>query len=330
MRLPAPVVAAGLALGLTTATVAQVRLAPALRGLETHMRVPEDNPLTPGRAALGRRLFFDPALSRDGTLSCATCHDPARGFADDKTVAVGIGGRRGTRNAPSLVNRGWGETFFWDGRVASLEAQVLEPIRNPVELGTSVPDVVARLRADGRYAGEFRTVFGRPPDAAALAHALATYVRSIRSGDSPVDRYRDGDRTALSAEARLGLRVFGIRGLCTTCHAGPTFTDERFHNTGIAWDGRRFTDRGREAITGRPEDLGRFRTPPLREVAHTAPYMHDGSLATLEDVVEFYDRGGRPNPNLDSEIMPLGLSAQEKAGLVAFLRALAGTVVEGR
>jgi cytochrome c peroxidase len=297
-------------------------------GLDRFLRVPDDNPITPAKAALGRRLFFDTALSADRHLSCATCHDPARAFADDRPVAVGIDGRHGTRNTPSLVNRGWGATFFWDGRAPTLEAQVLQPIANPDELGFSSAGVVDRLATDIAYAAAFREVFGRDVSADDVARALATYVRTIRAGDSAWDRYRAGDRPALSAEARLGLRVFGNRGLCTTCHLGPTLTDERFHNTGVAWDGRAFGDEGRFAVTGLTADRGAFRTPSLRHVADTAPYMHDGSLATLDAVVDFYDAGGRPNPQLDSEILPLGLSAEEKAGLEAFLRALSGAVVD--
>ncbi len=300
------------------------------RGLDPHLPIPKDNPQSTAKIALGRRLFFDRQLSADGSVSCATCHDPDRAFADSRPVAVGIKGRTGKRNSPSLVNRAYGETFFWDGRVATLEAQVLEPIENPDELGSSVAAVVKRLAGDRTYAAEFRRAFGRAVTGPDLARALAGYVRTILSGDAAFDRFEHGQPAALSAEQRLGLRVFRGKGLCTSCHAGPTFTDEKFHNTGIAWNGRNFADEGRAAITKRAEDRGAFKTPSLREVASTAPYMHDGSFQRLEDVVEYYNRGGRPHPSLDPDLLPLRLSPVETAALVAFLRSLNGVVTEGK
>ena len=307
----------------------QVLVPSVLRGVNSVTRVPDDSPLAAARVALGRKLFFEARLSADGRMTCATCHDPQMGFADRRQRAVGVHGRIGERNSPSLVNRGYGEFFFWDGRAATLEAQVLMPIEDPKEMGASLGAVLGALARDAGYTREFWTAFGRAISREDLARALAAYVRSIQSGDAPWDRFNDGDRLALSADAQLGVRVFRSNGLCVTCHAGGNFTDERFHNTGIAWDGRAMRDRGREAVTGRPVDLGAFKTPSLREVASTAPYMHDGSLPTLEAVVDFYVQGGRPNPQLDSEMLPLNLSAAERRGLVAFLRALSGTVVEG-
>jgi len=299
-------------------------------GLETPMRVPADNPQTQAKIALGRRLFFDRALSVDGSTSCATCHDPASGFADTQMVAVGVQGRAGRRNSPTLVNRGYGELFFWDGRRPTLEAQVLDPIADVNELGSSVDVVASKLQRNATYAGEFRRVFGAPVSPVFLGRALASYVRTIQSGDSPFDRFMAGDRSALSAEQQIGFRVFRGRGLCTTCHTGATLTDEKFHNTGVAWNGEVFRDDGRAAITGQVDDRGAFKTPTLREVARTAPYMHNGSLQTLDDVVDFYVRGGRQNPNLDPELMPLKITAAEKTALAAFMRALTGTVTEGR
>jgi len=319
-------------LAVSLGVLGTARQADVPLGLEPYMRVPADNPLTAPRIRLGRRLFFDTRLSGDGTLSCATCHRPDRAFADDRPVSVGIGGRQGARNVPPLINRGYGLTFFWDGRADSLEAQVLQPVTNPIELGSSIDTMLERLRSDPSYVTAFEEAFAAPVTADDVARALAGYVRSIRSGGSPVDRFRAGDREALTPQERFGMQVFGSQGLCTTCHAGSTLTDERFHNTGIAWDprARTFRDAGRFAVTGRAADRGAFRTPTLRDVSKTAPYMHDGSLERLEDVVEFYDGGGRPNPNLDTEILPLGLAIDEKRALLAFLRALDGTLVEGR
>ena len=275
-------------------------------GLDLYLPVPESNPLTTAKIELGRRLFFDRRLSRDGTISCATCHDPAHAFADDRPIAVGIDGRSGRRNAPALINRGYGRAFFWDGRETSLEAQVLKPIEDPNEMGSTVDAAAERvgLRRDE------------------LANALASFVRSILSGNSRVDRFMNGVAAELNQEEQRGLAVFNRA--CTACHVGSTFTDERFHNTGVAFDHDRFKDDGRFDVTGKEADRGAFKTPTLRDVALSAPYMHDGSLPTLEDVVTFYDQGGRANPNLTSDIRPLKLAAEDKRALVAFLRALTG------
>jgi len=274
-------------------------------GLDLYMPVPEDNPLTAQRVALGGRLFRDPRLSRDGTITCATCHDPARAFTDGRSVAVGVSGRQGRRNVPTLVNRAWGRLFFWDGRVRTLEEQVLRPIEDPNEMDLSARDAAARVGV---------STFE-------LSQALAGYVRSIMSGDSAYDRFTTGDRSALTDEQQLGLQIFRGKGNCTRCHVGPTFTDESLHNTGVAWRDGRLADEG--------AGEGTFKTPTLREVARTAPYMHDGSLETLQQVVEFYDRGGNTNPALDPEIRPLRLSDGEKRALVTFLSSLTGTVQEG-
>jgi cytochrome c peroxidase len=326
--------------GAPTATAPQTLGRHVPLGLDIYMPVPGTNPLTTAKAALGRRLFFDPILSDDGALSCAGCHDPEQAFTDGKALAEGVGGRRGTRNAPTLINRGYGEAFFLDGRAASLEEQVLQPLQGANELATRVDTAVERLREDDDYRRAFGRAFGREPDADALAAALASYVRTIVSGNAPVDRYALGDSDALSALECEGQRIFHDRGRCSACHGGPNFSDEQFHNTGGAWrpaagasntgplDAPR--DEGRFAMTGEPRDRGAFKTPTLREVARTAPYMHDGSLATLEDVVDFYDGGGQANPHLDPEIRPLGLSDEEKAALVSFLRALTGEVTDGR
>lgn len=300
-------------------------------GLDLYLPVPEDNPLTTEKVALGRRLFFDTILSRDASVACATCHDPQRAFTDGRPRAVGIGGRANPRHAPTLVNRGYGKAFFWDGRAASLEEQALQPIENPNEFGHSVPEVIARLNSHPEYPPQFRVAFGREVNAADLARALASYVRTIVSGDAPVDRFFAGDRDVFSPEARRGLDVFRGKGNCTACHIGPTFSDEQFHNTGVAWrpEVSGLLDAGRFAVSGKETDRGAFKTPTLRHVAETAPYMHDGSLVTLEEVVEFYNRGGRPNPHLDGEIRPLGLTGEEKHALIAFLKSLSGTIQEG-
>jgi cytochrome c peroxidase len=274
-------------------------------GLDLYMPVPEGNPLTVENVALGRQLFFDPRLSGDGSMACATCHQPARAFTDGRAVAVGVLGGRGTRNVPALINRGYGRTFFWDGRAPSLEEQVLQPIAAPKEMGSSAQDAAERV--------------GLTP--AELARALASYVRSILSGNSPFDRFINGEREALTPTEQAGLRLFRGKGNCVACHVGPNLTDERLHNTGVAWVNGALADVG----AGR----GDFKTPTLREIARTAPYMHDGSLATLEEVIEFYDGGGRANPSLDADIRPLRLTSDEKIELLAFLQTLSGDLQEG-
>jgi cytochrome c peroxidase len=277
------------------------------------MPVPEDNPVTRQRVVLGRKLFFDRRLSRDNSLSCATCHDPKRGFSDGRAKARGIGNAEGARSSPALINRGYGSSFFWDGRAATLEQQVLEPIVNPNELGLSL--LAIPLRA------------GLEPSE--VAAALATYVRTIRSGASRFDRFTSGEATALTPVELDGLNLFRGKANCVSCHVGPNFSDEQFHNTGVAWRDGAFMDEGRFKVGGRAGDRGAFKTPTLREVARTAPYMHDGSLNTLQAVVGFYADGGRPNPYLDREIRPVRLTDREKAALVAFLVSLSGEVREG-
>jgi len=286
-------------------------------GLDLYIPAPENNPLVRTRIEAGRRLFHDRRLSRDQSMACASCHDPARAFSTAKPISVGVFGRQGTRNVPALINRGYGRAFFWDARVATLEEQVLRPIQDPDEMDLTLSEATTRI---GLSADE-------------LSLALASYVRSILSGNAPFDRYMNGERQALSAEQQRGLTLFRTKGNCVSCHVGPNFTDERLHNTGIAWrpsggpgPAGRYLDDGRFAVTRAEQDRGRFKTPTLREVSRTSPYMHDGSKATLEEVVTFYDEGGRPNPNLDIEIRPLGLTPAERRALVGFLQSLSGRV----
>jgi cytochrome c peroxidase len=269
-------------------------------GLDLYLPTPEDNPLTAEKMELGRRLFSDRRLSRDSSIACSSCHDPERAFSDGRPIAVGISGRQGRRNAPALINRGYGRLFFWDGRVSTLEEQVLKPIQDPNEMDLTLPEATART--------------GFPAEE--ISRALASYVRSILSGDSPFDRFINGDRGALSPEQQAGLQLFRGKANCVACHVGPNFSDERLHNTGVAWRDGQFADPG--------AGQGNFKTPTLREIARTAPYMHDGSIAILEDVIEYYDRGGNRNPALDPEIRPLHFSSVEKRNLIAFLRCLNG------
>jgi cytochrome c peroxidase len=279
----------------------------------------------PEWAELGARLFADARLSRDGSTSCASCHRPELAFADERARSRGVAGRETERNTPTLLNRALGRSFSFDGRAGSLEEQVLLPIANPREMDLALEEAVALLAGDAGYAAEFARLGGAPPDAAALARALAAHVRTLLAGDSPVDRFRAGDFAALSDEARAGLWFFESRGRCWRCHSGPNFSDEAFHNTGVGVrlvNGVPQPEPGRAAVSGDPADRGRFKTPTLRGVALTAPYMHDGSLATLGEVLEFYRQGGHPNPLLDPELLPLEMSAADARNLEAFLRAL--------
>ena len=298
-------------------------------GLDLYMPIPEDNPLTAEKIALGGALFSDRRLSRDGTKACATCHEPQRAFTDGRAVAVGVRGQTGARSAPTLVNRGYGRSQFWDGRAPTLEAQVVEPITNPKELDLTIDEAVGRLARTREYGDHFEAAFGGAVNVQDLARALASYVRTITSGNAPLDRYMNGQRDALSDQERAGLTIFRGKGNCTACHVGPTLSDEQFHDTGVAWKEDTLRDVGRFAVTGKDADRGAFKTPTLREIARTAPYMHDGTLSTLDEVVDFYNRGGNKNPFLDGELRPLGLSDEEKQALLAFLRSLTGDIHEG-
>ena len=289
--------------------------------------LPDDNPMSDAKIALGKRLFFDPRLSKDGSVSCASCHIPSHGFADPNPISPGIGGRRGARHAPTVLNRLFSQEQFWDGRAADLEAQAHLPLINPDEMGmTSYEEVVANVRAVPGYAPLFADVYGDPRvDMPRIAQAIAAYERTVLTGDSPYDRYVAGDHGALRDDQVRGLTVFLGRGRCVTCHVGFNFSDENYRNIGVGMDAAA-PDLGRYEVTRRDEDRGAFKTPTLRNVALTAPYMHDGSEPTLETVVELYDRGGVRNAWLSKDVQPLGLSPQEKRDLVAFMQALTGPV----
>lgn len=279
-------------------------------GLDSFIPAPDTNPLSRKTAVLGKKLFFDTRLSRDGSVSCASCHDPRRAFTDPHPAAQGIANRRGPRRTPTIVNRAYGKTFHWDGRAATLEQQALLPIQNKDEMDMTIPEVLARFPGLTE---------------AALQNALAGYVRTILAGDSPYDRYLAGEKRALTAEQVAGLRLFRGKANCASCHVGPNLTDERFHNTGAGL----VPDAGRFSVTHRPEDKGAFKTPTLRQLDARPPYMHDGSLATIEQVVDFYNEPQADQPNLDPEIRALLLTPAEKRALTAFLRSLSGVVKDG-
>ncbi|GIW79946.1 MAG: cytochrome-c peroxidase [Gemmatales bacterium] len=284
------------------------------------VRSPRDNPLTSAKVALGRQLFFDKRLSRDHSLSCASCHDPAKGWSNAAPLATGIDQQPSRRHVPTLVNVAFQSSFFWDGRAGSLEEQALKPIENPAEMGMPVGDLVKKLNAITGYRTQFEKVFGTPATPKTIAKALAAYQRTIISRNAPVDRYFRGDKKALSPPAERGLKLFFGQARCHLCHAGPNFTDGSFHNIGI---GLKSADGGREQITGKKSDHKAFKTPTLREIARTAPYMHDGSFATLKQVVQHYNFGGvsdQPNPHRDERLEVLYLGEDQVADLVTFLK----------
>ena len=303
-----------------------------------HVWTPDDNPGTREAVELGRRLFSDPILSRDRTISCATCHPPENAYADGKPLAVGIDGQVQPRNAPSLLNVAFAGRPFHDGRVATLEEQAAMPLLNTTEMDLSGEEAVRRLSADPDYPRLFDAAYGGGGVTFdRMRKALAAFERTLVAGDSDFDRWWAAGESGHSErefemdESRVrGFRLFMGRARCSTCHpvrqSFALFTDVDFHNTG-AGEGLGREDVGRMAATGRAEDRGKFKTPTLRNVALTAPYMHDGSLATLMEVVEFYDRGGEPNPHLDEDMRPLLLSERDKRDLVAFLRSLTSPVL---
>jgi len=285
---------------------------------------PKDNPYSAAKAELGRYLYFDRRLSADETLSCASCHAPQLAFTDGKAVSFGIKAQRGGRSAPTVINRVYSMAQFWDGRAASLEEQAKGPIANPIEMGMTHEGVVERIRGVAGYRPLFAKAFGSEAiDMDRMAKAIACFERTVLSGNAPYDRYRAGNKKAMSPAQVRGMNVFVNKAKCDQCHEGANFTLNSYHNLGVGAD-KPEPDTGRYEVTKDSRDWGAFKTPTLREIEHTAPYMHDGSLKTLEDVVEYYNRGGTPNRNLDPAIKPLHLTEQDKRDLVAFMKALSG------
>jgi cytochrome c peroxidase len=285
---------------------------------------PKDNPYSQAKWELGRALYFDKRLSADGTVSCASCHMPKLAFADGMPNSVGIRGQRGNRSAPTVINRAYSLAQFWDGRAGTLEDQAKGPMANPIEMGHTHEAIVAELKGIAGYRKLFAAAFGSEEiDIDRAAKAIATFERTVLSGNSPYDRYKAGDKKALTAAQVRGMNVYFDKAKCDQCHEGINFTLNSYHNLGVGME-KANPDVGRYKVTQRPEDWGAFKTPTLRDISKTAPYMHDGSLKTLEEVVEYYDKGGTPNKNLDERMVKLNLTAQDKSDLVAFLRALDG------
>jgi cytochrome c peroxidase len=278
------------------------------------------------KAELGRLLFFDPILSKDKTISCASCHKPAFAFADTAAVSTGVDGKRGVRNTPSAMNLRLQRSFFWDGRAKTLEQQALAPIENPVEMDLPVAEAVRRLQKSKTYSRYFQAIFKSEPTSSNLAEAIAAFERTQETSESPFDQWKfSGDSTAVSDAVKRGFALFNGKGKCNRCHFGADFTANEFRNIGL-FNGKELKDSGRAVISGREEDVGKFKTAGLRNVAITSPYMHNGKFTTLEEVIEFYNDPTNIIPgNINRDTIlakPLGLTCTEQAELVAFLQAL--------
>jgi cytochrome c peroxidase len=280
---------------------------------------PEDNKHTAEKVELGKQLYFDKRLSKDNTISCASCHDPKKGWSNGEAFATGVRGQVGGRSSPTIINSAYQELQFWDGRAKLLEGQALGPIQNPIEMDMPLEEVVAKLNKIEGYKQQFQKVFGTEVNSDGIAKAIAAFERTVLSGGAPYDLFKAGDTKALSEGAQRGMKVFFGRGHCSACHVGPNFTDGAFHNIGVGMDLEK-PDFGREEQSKQGGDKGAFKTPTLREIARTAPYMHNGKFKSLEEVVDYYDKGGFANDTLDEEIYPLKLTAEEKADLVTFLK----------
>ena len=297
------------------------------------MNVPADNPITPEKVALGKQLFFDKRLSKTGMMSCETCHLPEMGWTDGKVLSTRFDGTVNTRHTPTLYNVGYYNQWYWDGRAATLEAQVTAAWRG--QMGGDPDAMATTLNGVEGYKTAFQTAFGGPATGANISQALATFVRTLKSENSPWDRYERGDKSAVSQEVVEGFDVFSNtdKANCTLCHLPPLYSDALFHNIGVGYDkptpdpgrGKILADAATAANTTNPEAaklMGAFKTTTMRSVSESAPYFHDGSAATLEAAVDFVLKGGIANPNRDEKLQPRQISAEDRTKLLAFIRAL--------
>jgi cytochrome c peroxidase len=289
---------------------------------------PSDNPYNREKADLGKLLYFDKRLSMDNTISCASCHSPDKTFTDHLPMAIGIMDRKEARKSPTVINAAYYKHLFWDGRAGSLEEQAKGPISNPEEMTLidnahlAQTDCESIIRSIPGYHALFKKAFGNEDcSIAQIAQAIATFERTILSGNSPYDQYMAGNPDAMTEEEKHGMHIFNAS--CVHCHSGPTFSNGSFVNIGVGMDQEK-PDLGRFRITHDEQDWGAFKVPGLREVVHTYPYMHNGQFQTLEEVVDYYDKGGNPNPNLHPLMRPLHLSEKDKKAVVSFLKALSG------
>lgn len=316
--------------------------------------IPVGNLITTEKVALGQALFFDKRISADGSISCAACHDPAAAFTSKEAVAIGMNGQKGTRNAPTILNAMFSESYFWDGRARSLEEQVKQPLLNSVEMGMqNEAALTERVSSIDEYRRRFRRVFPREGiTLETIARAIAAYERTLLSRDSPFDRFLQGEQSAMTVNQQNGWKLFRGKAKCIECHthsaSTPFFTDFKFYNTGVMAQGQgfesiafrevstktesaaagalahtpEFSELGRFLVTRQPKDIGAFKTPTLRDIELTGPYMHNGSIKTILEVIRFYNQGGVKNPYLNEKMQPLDLTDAEISNLVEFLRAL--------
>jgi cytochrome c peroxidase len=278
------------------------------------------------KAELGKLLFFDPVLSRDRTISCASCHLPENAFADTLPVSKGVNGKTGTRNTPSAMNVAAQRSLFWDGRAKTLEEQALAPIENPVEMNLPIETALARLKASSEYRKYFNNLYNSGPTRENLAHAIAAFERTLETSDSPFDNWKfTGDSSAVSSAVKRGFEIFNTKGKCVKCHFGADFTTHEFRNVGL-FNGKNLNDSGRATITGTMDDIGKFKTAGLRNIEITPPYMHNGMFKTLREVIEFYNDPQKIVPNaINRDTLlnqPMNLTSEEKEDLEAFLQSL--------
>jgi cytochrome c peroxidase len=297
---------------------------PDIGPLPTSIPTPSANLNYKAKIDLGKQLYFDGRLSKSGAISCAFCHNPGTGFADPRQTSIGIGGGVGGRQSPTVYNTAFNHVQFWDGRARSLEEQAIGPIQNPIEMGETHENVVSKLNKLKGYQQQFRAVFGTEVNLQGIAEAIAAYERTVISTNSSFDKYVAGDTKAMDESAVRGMALFKGKARCILCHNGPNFTDNQFHNLGVPQVGPMKEDLGRYNVSKAEKDKGAFKTPTLRSITETAPYMHDGALKTLEEAVDFLNAGGGANSNLSTLVKPLNLTPEEKTDLVTFLKALTG------
>jgi cytochrome c peroxidase len=316
--------------GITPEMLDQMNWLPGDLAALPEVPVPADNPQTQAKIELGKMLYFDPRLSRDMSTSCATCHHPDKGYGDGLPLAKGFNNKILGRHSPSVLNAAFNEPQFWDGRASGLEAQAVGPIMAAGEMNMpSEEEVIRRVDGIKEYRQRFQDVFGASPSLPLIGKAIASYERTVVSTNSRFDQYMKGDKQALTNDEKAGLALYIGKANCSACHTGANFTDNKFHNLGLHDGKPGEPDAGRFAVTKKEEDRGAFKTPTLRGVEVSGPYMHDGSLATLEDVVAYYSRGGGQDANKSKLVLELGLTDQEQKQLVAFLKTLTGQMPDG-
>lgn len=287
--------------------------------------IPADNPQTPAKVELGKMLFFDPRLSANDHWACATCHSPSFGYGDGLPRSLGFGDEKELdRHSPTVINIAYNTVQFWDGRAATMEDQATGPIVASREMNSNPQQMIEEITDIPYYNEKFKEVFGSGPSMKNVGKAIASFERTIVTGESKFDRYEKGDKKALTDQEKGGLIMFISKAACTQCHNGPNFTDNTFHNLGVPQEGPAKEDVGRFAVTKDPKDKGAFKVPTLRNISMTPPYMHTGVFNTLDEVVEFYNQGGGAHPNKSPKIVKLNMTDSEKKDLVAFLKTLTG------